>query len=114
MIVVSEKRKGKTVPVLYGNNGVEIMVVPKVRIAGKDYMDIPQKYLKRIDQNPPTDTVDELVMNVTDRILTRLEKGFFSSILTAGAFNELMSNRNRDEQKRLRELFEEAHKNTRR
>ena len=110
MIVVSEKRKGKTVPVLYGNNGVEIMVIPKVRIAGKDYMDIPQKYLKRIDQNPPTDTVDELVMNVTDRILTRL----FSSLMTAGSFNELMSNRNRDEQKRLRELFEEAHKNTRR
>ena len=110
MIVVSEKRKGKTVPVLYGNNGVEIMVIPKVRIAGKDYMDIPQKYLKRIDQNPPVDTLEELVMNVTERIA----KGFFSSLMTAGSFNELMSNRNRDEQKRLRELFEEAHKNTRR
>ena len=110
MIVVSEKRKGKTVPVLYGNNGVEIMVIPKVRIAGKDYMDIPQKYLSRIDNNPPEDTLEELVMNVTERI----GKGFFSSLMTAGSFNELMSNRNRDEQKRLRELFEEAHKNTRR
>ena len=113
MLVVSEERNGKIIPVLYGDNGIEIMEIPKVRISGKDYMDIPQKYLRRIDQNSSIDTVDQVLENITDRVLNRIQKGFLSSIMSAASFNELTSNRNRDEEKRLRELFNEAHRNTR-
>jgi len=113
MVLVSEKRKGKVVPILYGNDGREIMEIPKITINGKDYMDIPQRYLNKLDKQPE-DTVDGFADQVADRVQNKIEKGFLSTIFRAGAFNELISNRDKEERDRLRDEFDRAYKYQRR
>ena len=49
LTILSELRNNKVVPVLYEDDE-EIMVIPKKIINGKEYMDVPEKYLKMLDK----------------------------------------------------------------
>jgi len=188
LTILSELRNKKVVPVLYEDDE-EIMVIPKKIINGKEYMDIPEKYLKMLDKQademgeedeeidlvpdptpfnnyasmmnrramttpdkkisyverddpqsrmkpspkpkPPQqfpqfkslkhmdeEETDILVQQITDNVLNRLEereeevpvqKGFLRMLLGATALNELLSNRDKEERKRLQAEFDRAY-----
>ena len=189
LTILSELRNNKVVPVLYEDDE-EIMVIPKKIINGKEYMDVPEKYLKMLDKQademgeedeeeidlvpeptpfnnyasmmnrramttpdkkisyverddpqsrmkpspkpkPPQqfpsfktlkhmdeEETDILVQQITDNVLNRLEekeeevpvqKGFLRMLLGATGLNELLSNRDKEERKRLQAEFDRAY-----
>ena len=72
------------------------------------------KSLKHMDE----EETDILVQQITDNVLNRLEerndevpvkKGFLRMLLGATAMNELLSNRDKEERKRLQEEFDRTH-----
>ena len=188
LTILSELRNNKVVPVLYEDDE-EIMVIPKKIINGKEYMDIPERYLKMLDKQademgeedeeidlvpdptpfnnyasmmnrramttpakklsyvehddpkarmkpspkpkPPKqfatfktlkhmneEETDILVQQITDNVLNRIkereeevpvQKGFLRMLLGATGLNELLSNRNKEERKRLQAEFDRAY-----